>query len=263
MTPTGARATAAKTAKRAGLEAGAVPGPTRPRPRSPGAPVPRRVSGPAVPRQLPGRRARPAPDRRQSRSARLSAFVASLPDHPLLDRLIRGRAWIPLLGVMLAGIVAMQVELLKLNAATGRSIELIGSVQGRNEILRAQVASASDPARIERLAGRMGMTMPGPGTITFLSARSASVRRAVAGIQAPNVAAFQAALQALQASTAGMSLLTTPSTTPTTASKRPKSTTGATSPTGPQARTTSGATGATSPTGPQATTTGAPPATVP
>jgi cell division protein FtsL len=102
---------------------------------------------------------------------------------------------------MLIGIVAMQVELLKLNADTGRSIELIGSLQSRNDLLRAQVASASDPNRIERLASHMGMTMPGPESITFVKARSANVSRALARIRVPNLAAFEAALRASSAAT--------------------------------------------------------------
>lgn len=141
----------------------------------------------------------PRPSKRSSKQAaseRLGAFLRSLPDHALLDRLVRGRVWIPLLGVMLVGIVAMQVELLKLNASTGRSIELISSLQSRNESLRVDVASASNPNRIERIATGMGMTMPGPEAITFLSARSASAQRALAGIRPPDVAAFQAALPA-------------------------------------------------------------------
>jgi hypothetical protein len=185
-------------------------------PGSPRGPVPRRVSGPvAAPavqprpqrsdrRLAPPQRAdRQVPRRRIARkptlSQRLAAFLRSLPDHPLLDRLVRGRAWIPVLGVMLVGIVAMQVELLKLNADTGRSIELIGSLQSRNDLLRAQVGSASDPNRIERLASRMGMTMPSPESITFVKGDSASVRRALARIRVPNLAAFEAALRASNA----------------------------------------------------------------
>ncbi len=185
-----------------------APARRRKSPGSPSGPVPRRVSGPvaapaAQPRREPAepRLPRSRPARKQTLSQRLATLLRSLPDHPLLDRLVRGRAWIPLLGVMLVGIVAMQVELLKLNASTGRSIELIGSLQGRNDLLHAQVASASDPNRIERLAGRMGMTMPGPASITFVKARSASARRALAGIRVPNLAAFEAALRASNAAT--------------------------------------------------------------
>src|SRR5579875_3832211 len=88
--------------------------------------APRRVSGPlggrvaaeraassrvAAPRTAP-RFVRRGRTRRQL-APRALAFVRALPDHRLLDRVIRGRAWIPLLGLMRAGIVAMQVEVLK------------------------------------------------------------------------------------------------------------------------------------------------------
>lgn len=178
------------------------------RTRTPGGPVPRRVSGPVAPQ-----RSRKQP--KQAASERFAAFLRSLPDHALLDRLVRGRVWIPLLGVMLVGIVAMQVELLKLNASTGRSIELISSLQSRNESLRADVASASNPNRIDRIATGMGMTMPGPEAITFLSARSASAQRALAGIRPPDVAAFEAALPA-DSATASAPTTSAPPTTTTT-----------------------------------------------
>lgn len=223
--PASAKPPPQKTARRASASARTAPRRRRKLPGSPRGPVPRRVSGPVAapavqtraapavqpkpaPKPKPAVQPRPTPAERRRRAARkqtlserLAAFLRLLPDHPLLDRVVRGRAWIPLLGVMLVGIVAMQVELLKLNASTGRSIELIGSLQGRNDSLRAQVASASDPNRIERLAGRMGMTMPSPTSISFVRARSASVRRALAGIRVPNVAAFEAALRASNAAT--------------------------------------------------------------
>jgi hypothetical protein len=188
--------------------------PARVRPARTGPPrrtPPRRVSGPA---RRPGRAREP---RRSPLSERLGAFVRALPDHALLDRLVRGRAWIPLLGVMLGGIVALQVELLKLNAATGRSIELVSALQSRNEILRAEVATDSAPGRIERLGLRMGMMLPGPEAITFVRAGSASARRAAASMHPPNVAAFEAALQATNTATAGSTPLLAPPSNPTPA----------------------------------------------
>jgi cell division protein FtsL len=190
MTPPGSRSATA-AAPSPPKRASATPRVAPRRAPSRHSPPTRRISGPLAPAQHPQRRsARAAP------SGRLAAFLRALPDHPLLDRIVRGRFWIPLLGVMLVGIVAMQVELLKLNASTGRSIELISSLQGRNDMLRAEVASASNPDRIERLAGRLGMTMPGPEAITFVSAHSASVGRAISGIHLPDAAVFQAAAQA-------------------------------------------------------------------
>jgi hypothetical protein len=89
---------------------------------------------------------------------------------------------------MLAGIVAMQVEVLKLGASVGRSIESSSALQTRNELLRASVTALSDEARIERLAAGMGMIMPAPGSAGFLS--GANVSQAIANIRAPSPSGF-------------------------------------------------------------------------
>ncbi|HUO73264.1 MAG TPA: hypothetical protein VMU39_21015 [Solirubrobacteraceae bacterium] len=126
--------------------------------------------------------------------ARALLFVRTLPDHRVLDRLIRGRAWIPVLGAMLAGIVAMQVEVLKLGASFGRSIGRTATLQASNEVLRESVAALDGDARIESLAAQQGMVMPQPGGVGFLSAGNSGsdVSRAIANIHAPDPASFLA-----------------------------------------------------------------------
>lgn len=183
---------------------------TKPRATRPKAP--RRVSGPlrgvsrTRPVSIPSRRAPAAAPRPRrvaagaahgSLGARSVAFVRALPDHRLLDRIVRGRAWIPILGVLLAGIVAMQVEVLKLGASMGRSIQRTTALQSQNELLRASVARLADDQRIESLAVGMGMVMPAPEAIGFLSLRPRGyVQRAAASIHAPNAASFIASLPA-------------------------------------------------------------------
>jgi hypothetical protein len=210
--------------------------------------VPRRVSGPA----RGASRARPAPapaSRRSARRAsagatrsplpvRVRAFVAALPDHPLLDRVVRGRAWIPILGVLLAGIVAMQVAVLKLSAGVGSSIERSTALQSRNEQLRASVAALSDDQRIERLAASMGMLMPAPEAVNFLNVRpSAAAEKAAANIHQPDTSGFIATLPVIDtpagaaavAATDGATVTsTTPAatTTPVTASAATQTTSG-------------------------------------
>jgi cell division protein FtsL len=96
--------------------------------------------------------------------------------------------------VMLAGIVAMQVEVLKLNRTMGRAIVQATALQSRNELLRASVASLADDQRIERLAAAQGMVMPAPEDIGFLSASPANVPRAAAHIRTPDSDIFQSLL---------------------------------------------------------------------
>ena len=216
----------------------------RPARRSTTPKLPRRLSGPiggrgtaskggrfaGRPAQPSSRSSRPTRVRAgsavaQTLAARALSIVRALPDHPLLDRVVRGRAWIPLLGVLLAGIVAMQVEELKLGASIGRSIERSSALEGRNEQLRASVSELSDQQRIERVASGMGMIMPPPGAVGFLSAnQSGSVQRALANVRAPDPSAFT-----LQPSTNGAVVLGPDQTAATLSTESASSVTGAAS----------------------------------
>jgi cell division protein FtsL len=120
-------------------------------------------------------------------------FVRSLPDRSWLDRVVRGRIWIGLLGILLAGIVATQVEVLRLNADTGRALQQSAALSVRNQALRTSVAELSDDARIERLAAGMGMVFPVPTGLTFVPA-SGSVSRAVQSIHSPDPTQFASQL---------------------------------------------------------------------
>jgi hypothetical protein len=189
-----AAATAAAIAPRVATAARAV---TAPRPVV----APRRATAPraaATPRggaiawplpPLTRRHRDPKPAR--SLPHRLGAFVVSLPDHPWLDRLVRGRAWIPVLGILLAGIVATQVEILKLGASMGRAIEQTTTLTSQNEQLRGSVAMLGDDQRIERLASAMGMVLPPPGAVGYLPAGpNADVGRALNNLHSPDPSAF-------------------------------------------------------------------------
>jgi hypothetical protein len=167
--------------------------------REPAPRAARRVSGPvtgragvAPPRPKPAQRRPPAPAApRPSVAARARAVLASLPDHAVIDRLVRGRAWILALGVMLAGIVAMQVELLKLGASIGRSVQRSTALEIRNEQLQASVTALADDQRIERVAAGMGMVMAPPGSVGFLTARpDGNVQAALGNLHAPSATTF-------------------------------------------------------------------------
>jgi hypothetical protein len=175
----------------------AVPAPGRARPT-------RERPAPSRERTAPSRE-RPAPSRRRSRTAvgattrapwrlRTAAQLRALPDHVLLDRIIRGRVWIPLLGVLLAGIVFMQVEVLKLNAGIGRSLERGSALQAQNELLRAGVSRLSDEQRIERMAAQMGMVMPAPEQLRFVKPGTGATQRALGSVHAPDATTFIAQL---------------------------------------------------------------------
>jgi cell division protein FtsL len=136
----------------------------------------------------PRRTARPAADR--SLPARALGAIRALPDLPLLDRIVRGRTWIALLGVMLAGIVYTQVEVLRLGTRIGVATEQSASLQALGEQLRASVATLSNVQRIEQLAEAQGMVLPPPTGVGFLTGGSGQISAALNNIKPPNASAF-------------------------------------------------------------------------
>ena len=201
-------ASAAATKRAASSRPGrsASPHPSTPRPahRTPTqrtAP-PRRSSGPARPRAA----TRPAPATpalRRPITVRTLGALRTLPDHSLLDRVVRGRLWIPLLGVLLAGIVAMQVEVLKLNASIGGSVVQAGRLQSQDQRLQGAVSRLSDDQRIEAEAAQMGMSMPAAYTPQFLAGNEqTNLARALRNIHSPDPAGFAAGLSARAATRA-------------------------------------------------------------
>jgi cell division protein FtsL len=100
---------------------------------------------------------------------------------PRLDRIVRGRAWIPLLGVSLVAIVGLRVEVLRLGSAVGSQVQQAAVLASGNSQLRAEISALSDNQRIESLAGQYGMRMPTPLDLHFL--RGSSGRDAAAAIR--------------------------------------------------------------------------------
>lgn len=154
-----------------------------PRPVTRRAPVrhSRRTSGPA----RPAPRAAP---RTADRGLALRAIGAyeRVSDSALLDRLVRGRLWIGLLGFALIGIVAMQLMVLKLNTGIGATLAREAALQRANAQLGIEAATGTGEGRIEPLAAATGMTFAPSGSVHFLdSSAAADISRAVAALAAP------------------------------------------------------------------------------
>jgi hypothetical protein len=137
---------------------------TRPRQRT--APIgPRRVSGPS-------RVAMPAGPAIRHRG-RTSAFekISRIPDHRVVDRLLRGRACILIIGLMLGGIVAMQVSLLRLNSGISRAVQTSTSLAAQNAWMEKTIAEAQSGDSVVRAAAAAGMIDPPEGERRFLKSR--------------------------------------------------------------------------------------------
>lgn len=123
----------------------------------------RRVSGPL----------RPAPAGPAVRRGTTGVFerLRALPETRVIDGLLRGRAWIWLIGLLLGGIVAMQVSLLKLNAGISRAVTASGTLERQNADIEADIARLSSGERVRATAAQEGMVTPAAGAVDFLHYR--------------------------------------------------------------------------------------------
>lgn len=134
--------------------------------------IPRRVSGPA---RRPATVRPPAPLR----------VLQGLARGRLLDRLLRSRAIIALVAVLLTGIVFTQVSLLKLNASIGRAVETSSTLQRQNSALKASVSRLSAGGRIQTAAEALGMVMPSASQLRFVHPSADAAARAVRNLRTP------------------------------------------------------------------------------
>jgi hypothetical protein len=100
----------------------------------------------------------------------LLSTLEGLAQHRLLDRLIRGRAWIGLVAFALIGIVTLQLGLLKLNGGIGRALEHEAVLQRENATLSIENSELSAGARVQTGAAKLGMASVPVGAVRFLSA---------------------------------------------------------------------------------------------
>jgi hypothetical protein len=128
------------------------------------APAPKAPARKAPARKAPPRRkpARTAPARRGRQlipiAVGTATAVRNLPDSGLIVRLTRGRAWIGLLGVLLAGIVALNVITLSLAATAGQVDQNIQALDRENSLLRSVDAQKSGVARVRHDAAALGLS---------------------------------------------------------------------------------------------------------
>ncbi len=126
----------------------------------------------AAPARAPRRR---APARRPAGqlipiAAGAATAVRNLPDSGLMVRMTRGRAWIAVLGVLLAGIVALNVVTLSLAAGAGHVGQNIQALEEENSILRSRDAQRSGAARVRHDAAALGLSAAPADQIGYVRA---------------------------------------------------------------------------------------------
>jgi hypothetical protein len=111
-------------------------------------------------------------------AGRTAIAVGQLPDSGLMVRLTRGRAWIAVLGVLLAGIVTLNVITLSFASSSSKIDEQITALDQENPVLRGHDARVNSPGPIRQAAGELGLAMPPSEDIHFTDAGPADVATA-------------------------------------------------------------------------------------
>ena len=160
--------------------------PARTTRRPPAQRPPRRISGPSRPKGDPRATATAAAGAmRPPLAMRLGTRAVRVGDARVLDRLVRGRAWIALMAIGLMGIVFMQVSLLKLNAGISRAVTAADTFDRQNSSLREEISKLDSGERIQAVAAKLGMVTPAAGDVHYLDGRGADGARAAASIKPP------------------------------------------------------------------------------
>jgi hypothetical protein len=183
-----------------------APAPSRTTPPKRKAPLRKPRAGAAAPAKAPARRApakaparrvparKPATKRRPAATqpklvvvaGQAAVAVRQLPDSGLVVRMTRGRAWIAVLGVLLVGIVGLNVATLSFAASSGKIDEQITALEKENSMLESREAKKLSTAQVRSKGAELGLAMPTteePGLIEYDPAdiATAAARLAAAG----------------------------------------------------------------------------------
>jgi cell division protein FtsL len=117
---------------------------------------------------------RPAPARKPVRraSSRSKVGTAARPRGArILDALLTGRACIAIVGVLLAGIVFFNVDLLQMNRDITQMADRASALKRENARLRLDLARLASSERIQETAAGLGLVLPAPGQVRYLKSR--------------------------------------------------------------------------------------------
>lgn len=159
-----------------------------PRTRPVRAPAPSRTTPPPR-RKSPARK--PATKRAPAARPKLAVVagrtavaVRDLPDSSLVVRMTQGRLWIGVLGVLLVGIVALNVATLSFAATSGKVDEAITALEKENSMLESRAAQHYSTARVRGEAAQLGLAMPTTEEPKLIEAKPGDVATAAARLAA-------------------------------------------------------------------------------
>lgn len=143
---------------------------TRPKPKGRAAAAPARKAPARTPARAKPRTKRAVGGQLIPLAGRTAVAVGQIPNSGLVVRMTRGRAWIAVLGALLAGIVALNVVTLSFAASSGQIDAQITVLDQENSILSGRDARLYGTGAMRNAAGALGLAMPSSDEIHFTDA---------------------------------------------------------------------------------------------
>ena len=139
----------------------------------------------------------------------------------VLDGLLRGRACVGIVFVLLVGVVASNVSLLEMNKGIAATNAQATAIEQENSRLRSQIAPLASSERIQREAVKHGYSLPAAGDVGYIRGDvDKNAKKALARMTAPGMGEGTASRPAAQvqqeeaAERAAMTGQTTPAPAP-------------------------------------------------
>jgi hypothetical protein len=117
-------------------------------------------------------------------AGRAAVAVTQLPESGLIHRLTRGRIWIGVLGLLLVGIVALNVVTLSFAASSGKVDATNTELSKENSMMQSRWATAYGQRRMGHEAAELGLAMPTEAVPQLINAKGSDVAEAAARLAA-------------------------------------------------------------------------------
>ena len=115
---------------------------------------------------------------------RTAGAVRYLPESGLVHRLTRGRIWIAVLGILLIGIVGLNVATLSFDASISKMERRALDLEQRNSALKAGLAQKLSHDRVEAAALNLGLVRPATDQYSYRAASAGSASLAAERVAA-------------------------------------------------------------------------------
>jgi cell division protein FtsL len=156
-----------------------------------------RAASVAAPSARPRRNA-PRP-RSRSQAAPLVRRLIHGRTGALLDSLLRGRACVAIVFVLLVGVVFSNVSLLEMNKGIAATNAQATALEQENSTLRTRIAPLASSERIQTEAVKRGFSLPAAGDVGYIRGGvDKNAKRAVARMTAPGMGTGTASRPAAQ-----------------------------------------------------------------